>query len=263
MISRLVAAIALVALVVLNGCGTMAELENENQQLAMRVDALELENAECAARISAAAERMSVLEQENLRLDDVNRQITQRVQSAPSGLTREDAALPPPQERSAATETAPVETTSETVGGGAAATVVARASLAGFSAGSAAAESFLTRYQAALTMYNAREFSQSAEAFSGLISEGHRNDMIDNCGYWIGECQYALGRYDEALQLFSDVIAFNAVSDKYDDALMMRGNCHVRKRDFAAAQKDFQTLIALDPPSELRARAQQKLQALR
>lgn len=269
MTTRLFPTLVLASALLLGGCGAMAELEEENHQLAQRIDALELENAECAARLSAAAERMSVLEQENLRLDEVNRQITQRQMHAPTGVDRDEVALPPPADRTTAeaqtppvdaapagasrAETAPVE----------ASPMPGRLSLAGFQAGTAAGESFLTRYQAALTMYNSREFEPALAAFATLVGEGHRNDMIDNCGYWIGECHYALGRYDEALRSFSDVIAFSAVSDKFDDALMMRGNCHVRMRNYTAAQKDFQTLIAIEPPSELRVRAQQKLQALR
>lgn len=269
MITRMFPIVALAFALLVGGCGAMAELEEENHQLSQRLDALELENAECAARLSAAAERMSVLEQENLRLDEVNRQITQRQTSAPTGVVNDEIALPPPTDRAtvqaesaesgAATgEASPVESTTAV-----ASPASGRMSLAGFQAGTTAGESFLTRYQAALTMYNSREFEPALAAFATLIGEGHRNDMIDNCGYWIGECHYAQGRYDEALRSFSDVIAFSAVSDKFDDALMMRGNTHVRLRNYAAAQKDFKTLIAIEPPSELRVRAQQKLQALR
>lgn len=278
MIPRMFPIIALVSALLVGGCGAMAELEEENHQLSQRLDALELENAECAARLSAAAERMSVLEQENLRLDEVNRQITQRQTSAPTGVDRDEVALPPPIDRTGGGQSdggqsdARAATTTKSPNNEASASPVppaeaspasGRMSLAGFQAGTAAGESFLTRYQAALTMYNSREFEPALAAFATLVVEGHRNDMIDNCGYWIGECHYALGRYDEALRSFSDVIAFSAVSDKFDDALMMRGNCHVRMRNYTAAQKDFQTLIAIEPPSELRVRAQQKLQALR
>lgn len=273
MITRMFPIVALASALLAGGCGAMAELEEENHQLSQRLDALELENAECAARLSAAAERMSVLEQENLRLDEVNRQITQRQTSAPTGVDRDEIALPPPIDRTggghsdvqvaASSESAADEATPAQSGPAEASPMPGRMSLAGFQAGTAAGESFLTRYQAALTMYNSREFEPALAAFAQLIGEGHRNDMIDNCGYWIGECQYALGRYDEALRSFTAVIAFSAISDKFDDALMMRGNVHVRLRNFTAAQKDFQTLIAIEPPSELRVRAQQKLQALR
>lgn len=269
MITRMFPIVALASALLVGGCGAMAELEEENHQLAQRLDALELENAECAARLSAAAERMSVLEQENLRLDEVNRQITQRQTSAPTGVDRDEVALPPPADRTMAqpqtpaADAAPAEASRLETTPSEASPMPRRLSLAGFQAGTASGESFLSRYQAALTMYNSREFEPALAAFAQLIGEGHRNDMIDNCGYWIGECHYALGRYDEALRSFSDVIAFSAVSDKFDDALMMRGNCHVRMRNYTAAQKDFQTLIAIEPPSELRVRAQQKLQALR
>ncbi len=123
-----------------------------------------------------------------------------------------------------------------------------------------AGERFLERYQAALAEFNLRHFAVALEGFTSLLSSFESNDMSDNCEYWIGECQYALGNYPAAIEHFTNVLRYTQ-SDKTDDALMMRGNTYMRVKDVTSARGDFQRIVDDFPESEFALRARQKLKS--
>ena len=121
---------------------------------------------------------------------------------------------------------------------------------------------FTSAYSAALAVYRRRDFTGAAEQFESLLKSGIKEDLADNCHYWIGESYYGTGKFSDALEHFQMV--FNYVkSEKKDDAQMMIGNCYVAMRNSAAAKTAFNKLISTYPTSELVARAQEKLGQLK
>jgi TolA-binding protein len=113
-------------------------------------------------------------------------------------------------------------------------------------------------YSGALAEYRKRNFAAAAAQFGALISTGIREDLEDNCYYWIGESMYGLGRYQDALENFQTVFTFTR-SDKRDDAQMMIGNCYIAMRNAASARKALSTLVDNYPTSPYLRRAQEKL----
>jgi TolA-binding protein len=123
-----------------------------------------------------------------------------------------------------------------------------------------AGDRFLERYQAALAEFNLRHFSTALEGFTSILSSFESNDMSDNCEYWIGECHYALGKYEAAIESFTNVLRYTQ-SDKTDDALMMRGNTWLRLKHPDKAKLDYQRIVDEFPDSEFALRAKQKLRS--
>lgn len=117
-------------------------------------------------------------------------------------------------------------------------------------------------YSAALSEYRKRNFAGAAQQFEGLLKAGIREDLADNCHYWIGESYYGLGKYSQALEHFQMVFNY-ARSEKKDDSQMMIGNCHLAMRNNAAAREAFNKLITTYPASAYARRAQEKLSAIR
>lgn len=241
------------------GCGTMAQLEEENIQLQSELDSLKVLNRDYSTQIISLSERVSALEKENLVLDDRARQLSARlaeVSVVPTTLVpvTTDARIAPGEVRSIPQEkTQPEIPTPPSVSQSPVHATVSTAS---------ADDAFLRSYQNALNDFNARKFQEALQQFESLRTTSPANDMTDNCEYWSGECFFALERYPEAQQRFSTVIEMRG-SDKADDALMMRGNTHLKMNNRKEAKKDFTQLTKQFPSSELASRAKQKLRTLK
>ena len=118
------------------------------------------------------------------------------------------------------------------------------------------------RYASAFADYRKRNFGPAMEQFEALLKDGIKEDLADNCHYWIGECLYGMGKYTEAIRHFTQVIAFKH-TEKRDDAQMMIGNCYVAMGNKSAAREAYNNLIASYPASPFVRKAQAKLDRLK
>jgi len=127
------------------------------------------------------------------------------------------------------------------------------------SAGSGkATESYVARYQQALSIFREHRYREALSMFEELLATDTGNDYSDNAQYWIGECLYAMGRYREAIMAFEKVFTFR-FSNKNDYAQFKIGQCYYKLGDRARARQEFQQLIDNYPDSELVARAREYL----
>ncbi|RMF59862.1 MAG: hypothetical protein D6743_15750, partial [Calditrichaeota bacterium] len=76
---------------------------------------------------------------------------------------------------------------------------------------------FKARYQRALNLFKARNYQQALQEFKALLVMDPNTSLSDNCQYWIGECYYGMGNYDQAIVEFEKVFSFPN-SNKSDDA---------------------------------------------
>jgi TolA-binding protein len=116
-------------------------------------------------------------------------------------------------------------------------------------------------YDDALAKYRRRDFAGAMAGFEGLLKRGVRDDLADNCHYWIGECLYGLGNYRDAISHFETVMGF-ASSDKKDDSSLMIGNSHAAMGNTSAAADAYNRLISSYPASPYVAKAKEKLARL-
>ena len=97
--------------------------------------------------------------------------------------------------------------------------------------------------------------------FEALLKGGVRDDLADNCHYWIGECLYGMGKYSDAIHHFETALDF-AGSEKKDDSMLMVANCHAAMGNIPAAKEWYNRMITSYPASPYLKRAQEKLAAL-
>lgn len=109
--------------------------------------------------------------------------------------------------------------------------------------------SFKARYRSALNLFKSREYQAAITAFSDLLGNDPNNTLSDNCQYWIGECHYGLGRYNQAIAEFEKVFQFPN-TNKADDAQLKLGVCNVKLGDRRQARAEFQQLLSTYPDSE-------------
>jgi TolA-binding protein len=124
-----------------------------------------------------------------------------------------------------------------------------------------AASSYEAQYQAALSLVERQNFHRAISEFERLIAANPQHRLADNCQYWIGQCYYDLGRYDEAIAAFLKVFSF-AATDKYDDAHLMICKSYIALGERAAARAELNSFLLHHPTSEYRAVAQALLRRL-
>jgi len=109
--------------------------------------------------------------------------------------------------------------------------------------------SFQDRYRQALDQYYARNYREAIQSFQNLLNENMTHSLSDNCQYWIGECYWGLGDYQQAAVAFQKVFTFSR-SNKDPDAQLKLGLCFLRMGDKVRAKQEFQKLIDNYPASD-------------
>jgi len=117
-------------------------------------------------------------------------------------------------------------------------------------------------YSEALASYRRRDFASAAQQFEGLLGGGIRDDLADNCHYWIGESYYGMRKYTEAITHFQMVFNYKR-SEKKDDAQLMIANSYAAAGNTSAAREAYNTLVSSYPASPLVKKAQEKMARLK
>jgi len=120
----------------------------------------------------------------------------------------------------------------------------------------------LDRYQSALRLYNAKEYSEALAAFSALEKDDPESAYAGNYKYWEGECYYALKDYNRSLRRFQNVIDEHPHSSKAPAAEFKVAECYERLGRPANAKAAFEKLLADYPNSEFRTKAIDHLKML-
>ncbi len=117
-------------------------------------------------------------------------------------------------------------------------------------------------YSAALDQFKSRNYAAAAEGFQAILNSGADPGLADNCTYWIGESNYGMGKYNDAMKQFESVMATKR-SGKKPDALFMMGNCQAALGNTIAARETYQKVINAFPTSWLVDKAKDRLAKLK
>ncbi len=113
-------------------------------------------------------------------------------------------------------------------------------------------------YQLALQAYYNRSYKQAIQMFDELLAINSSHSLSDNCRYWIGECYYGLGNFNQAIIEFTKISSFSK-SNKMDDSQLKLGLCFWRLGDSERAAQEFERLISDYPESEFVEKAREFL----
>jgi TolA-binding protein len=116
-------------------------------------------------------------------------------------------------------------------------------------------------YEQAIHLYQSNRYKSAKRAFRALLKNGIKEDIADNCCFWIGVCDFQLNRLQQALQGFRNVFQYKE-SDKMAGSYFMIGQCHERLGERKEAAAAFRKLLALYPNCSLKSITQKKLLAL-
>ena len=117
-------------------------------------------------------------------------------------------------------------------------------------------------YSEAVRLFNRKQYDDARAWFSRLLEMGISEDLADNCEYWVGECDFARGRWTSAVESFDRVLALRG-SNKRPDAMLMLGRSLEQLRQSARARSMYEQLIREYPSSSAAATARWKLRTMR
>jgi len=116
-------------------------------------------------------------------------------------------------------------------------------------------------YKDALKNFRSRQYDEARSMLQSILDSGE-GALEDHCYYWIGECDYALKDYQNAIDHLQKVFTYTK-SSKKDDAQIMIANCYYAMGNKSKAMDEYQKLIDKYPASPYAKRAKERLSKLK
>jgi TolA-binding protein len=113
-------------------------------------------------------------------------------------------------------------------------------------------------YTSAVNLVKQRKYSDALSELQTLLNTSVKDDYADNCYYWMGECEFQMKNYRQAISHFEQVKNYK-FSEKKDDAQLMIAQCYERLGDKEKATEEYKRLVTMYPTSEYVARAKSKI----
>jgi tol-pal system protein YbgF len=104
-------------------------------------------------------------------------------------------------------------------------------------------------YDRVMEEYKHRDYEAALAGFRFFLELHGQSSLAANAQYWVGECQYRLGRYKEALKSFSRVVSYYPLSPKLAASTLKIGQTYTRMRDHEKASMMYEQVIDQYPES--------------
>lgn len=114
-------------------------------------------------------------------------------------------------------------------------------------------------YQKARGLLLSNDIDNAADLFSTFAKAHPDHSLADNALYWLGECHYTKGRYDQSILVFKDLVAKYPKAEKVPDALLKTGYAYLSQDDVNRASHFLKKVIKKYPFSPAAEKAQEKL----
>ncbi|MFZ2302092.1 MAG: tol-pal system protein YbgF [Gallionella sp.] len=116
-------------------------------------------------------------------------------------------------------------------------------------------------FEAAYGLFKGGNHADAIKAFHEFLNKYPDSVHLPNANYWLGNAQFVLKDYKNALNTYQGLIDAFPETAKAADILFNMARCQQELKQSAAAQKTLKQLIAKYPGSEAAAKAK-KLQAI-
>lgn len=119
------------------------------------------------------------------------------------------------------------------------------------------------QYDESLAGFRRGEFDRAAGGFATLLRRFPASGYGDSALFWMGNAQYALRQYKEAIASFRSLVAASPQSPRAPEALLAIANCQAELKDRVAARKTIDELLKTYPKSEAAQAGKERLVSLR
>lgn len=120
---------------------------------------------------------------------------------------------------------------------------------------------FQQKYDGALAAFKSHKYKDAVADLKNLAASSVDSSMLSNTHYWLGECYYAMRKYNDALDAFNTALSYPK-SWKRGAAYLMLGMTYVRLGDKDKARATWEELVKVDPKSQYATRAKDFLKQL-
>jgi tol-pal system protein YbgF len=118
-------------------------------------------------------------------------------------------------------------------------------------------------YDDALAGFRKGEFDRASSGFAGLLRRFPASGYRDSSLFWMGNAQYALRQYKDAIASFRTLVAASPQSPRAPEALLAVANCQAELKDRVAARKTIDELVRAYPKSEAAQAGKERLVSLK
>ncbi|WP_370870733.1 tol-pal system protein YbgF [Polaromonas sp.] len=118
-------------------------------------------------------------------------------------------------------------------------------------------------FEAALAVLRKGEFAPAQAAFTNFLKRYPQSGYKAPALFWLGNAQYALRNYRDALVNFRALVAADPEHVRAPEAVLAVANCQVELKDVKGAQKTLADLIKAYPQSEAASVAKERLARLK
>ncbi len=115
-------------------------------------------------------------------------------------------------------------------------------------------------YNAGVSSFNARQYTQAQRSFSDFTKNYPQNPQAGNAWYYVGECYFQLNKFNDAALAYDKVINSFPKSSSVPGAYLKQGISFSKLGQKAAATARLQELIKKFPTSAEASRAKSFLQ---
>ncbi|HEX7116711.1 MAG TPA: tol-pal system protein YbgF [Steroidobacter sp.] len=98
-------------------------------------------------------------------------------------------------------------------------------------------------YQAAFDLLKDGKYQEAINAFTQFLATFPMSALADNAQYWLGEAHYVTKRYQDALRDFRTVLEKYPDSRKTPDALLKIGYCNYELKNYSEARAALNQVV--------------------
>lgn len=104
-------------------------------------------------------------------------------------------------------------------------------------------------YDRVMEEFKHRDYEAALAGFRFFIEVHSHSALAANAQYWIGECQYRMGRYKDALTSFYNVVSYYPLSQKLAASTLKIGQTYSKLGDQDKARTMYERVVDQYPDS--------------
>ncbi len=118
-------------------------------------------------------------------------------------------------------------------------------------------------YDEAIAVFRKGEFAPAAAALSTFMRRWPGSGYADSATFWLGNAQYGMRDYKEAIVSFRNVVKNAPTSPRAPEAMLSIANCQAELKDTKSARRTIDELMKTYPGSEAAQAGRERLASLR
>ena len=118
------------------------------------------------------------------------------------------------------------------------------------------------RFESSFEMIRIGDYSNAEDSLTAFIEDFPVSSYIDDAKYWLAESLYAQMKYEQALNIFEQIVIDYPLSEKMMESILKSGFSHLELSNKTSAKAIFEKVIRDYPNSSASTLAQERLRLI-